>query len=77
MKTSTTYVSKITMYKSLIKPHFDYCASILFLANEQRLQKLQNKIMRNILGCNKYTPVKDMLAALNFQPIKHRVILTP
>jgi hypothetical protein len=41
--------SKILLYKSLVAPHFDYCSSILFLANTgqfQDMQKIQNKMMR-------------------------------
>jgi hypothetical protein len=41
--------SKITLYNAIIVSHFDYCSSILFLANESQLnelQKLQNRMMR-------------------------------
>lgn len=45
------------MYNSLIAPHFDYCASIVFLANKTQqkpMQILQNRdIMRLILRCDR------------------------
>jgi hypothetical protein len=71
-----TPACKITLYKSLISPHIDYCSSILFSAtNEQfgKLQKLQNKIMRLIIGCNRYTRINDMLSTLGWLNVKQRV----
>jgi hypothetical protein len=32
--------SKITLYKTIILPHLDYCSSILFLANNSELNYL-------------------------------------
>lgn len=69
--------SKIFLYKTLIAPHIDYCSSILFLASEtqlKRLQRLQNKQMRFILQCSKYTPSRIMLEALQWLSIKERII---
>ena len=31
-----TFDNKVMVYKTLIAPHFDYCASILFLASKQQ-----------------------------------------
>lgn len=42
---------KITIYRTIIEPHFTYCSSVLFMANVgemNRLQKMQNKCMRGI-----------------------------
>lgn len=69
--------SKITIYKSMISPHFDYCASLLFLANDGdliQLQKLQNKIMRVILCCKRDTSTLWMLETLQWQSIRQRII---
>lgn len=66
----------IYLYKALISPHFDFCPSIIFLANEQqmsRLQKLQNKVMRLILQCNRRTPIRNMLGALQWLSVRQRV----
>lgn len=69
--------SIITVYKAIIAPHIDYCSSMLFMNTDSELSKLQvlqNKVMRLILKCSKYTHIKDMLSALNFQSVKQRII---
>lgn len=38
-----------------------------------RLQKLQNRAMRIILGCSRYTPIAHMLDCLNWMTIKQRI----
>lgn len=68
--------SKITIYKSIISPHIDYCSSLLFLSSEtqlKRLQKIQNKIMRVIIGCSRYTPILSMLETLKWLSVKQRI----
>lgn len=70
--------AKITVYKTLIAPHFNYCASILFLCNEgdiSKLQKQQNRALRIILKCSKYTRVKDMLDTLDWLSIRQTITL--
>jgi hypothetical protein len=64
------------LYKSIVAPHFDYCSSILFLANEgqfQEMQRVQNKMMRIILRCSRETRIIDMLSTLYWMTIKQRV----
>lgn len=68
--------AKILVYKSIISPHFDYCASILFLCNESdinRLQKQQNRAMKIILQCSRFTTIKLMLDTLQWLSIKQRI----
>jgi hypothetical protein len=68
--------SKITLYNAIIVPHFDYCSSILFLANESQLnelQKLQNRMMRTILKCRLDTSIRQMLDSLNFLSVRQRI----
>lgn len=68
--------TSITIYKSIIQPHFDYCASILnFLDNNsiEVFQKLQNRGMRVILRCNRYTPIRTMLNVLDWLSVKQRL----
>lgn len=53
--------TRVLLYKSLISPHIEYCSTILFNLNQNeicKIQKLQNKAMRIILKCNRYTPIK-------------------
>lgn len=77
LKSQLTFWSKVFLYKSLIAPQLDYCSSVLFLASDthlRRLQKLQNKFMRFILNCSKYTPIRTMLDTLQWQSVKQRII---
>lgn len=67
------FQNRLTLYKSIISPHFDYCATILFLGKEADLDKLQiqqNRAMRIILRGNS---IKDMLKALNFLDVRQRI----
>lgn len=69
--------TKLTIYKTIIAPHFEYCSTLLINMNDysmQMLQRAQNRAMRAILGCNRYTPVKDMLDALCFLNVKQRMV---
>lgn len=55
---------KIAIYRSIIEPHFNYCSSVLFLSSEsdlKRLQKLQNKCLKNIIRMKITTSQKDLL----------------
>ena len=70
--------TKMTLYKSLIAPHFEYCSTVLITANRGQIDKLQiqqNRAMRFILGCDKYTSIRLMLDTLNFLSIEQRVHL--
>lgn len=68
---------RITIYKSIIAPHFEYCSSILSTSNVgefSRLQKLQNRAMRIVLRCKKRTHVQDMMDALQWLSVKQRIM---
>lgn len=63
----------VLIFNTIIKPHFVYCSSVLYLLNEEcmeRLQKLQNRSMRCILKCNKYTRIADMLDVLQWLNVR-------
>lgn len=67
---------RCVIYKSMVAPLFEYCASILVdlsITNLQQLQKLQNQGMRIILRCNRRVRILDMLEALCFMSIKERI----
>jgi hypothetical protein len=60
------------IYNTIIRPHYQYCCTILYLLNDtqkKRLQILQNKAMRVILKCNRYTPINLMLKTLKWLSI--------
>jgi len=56
--------TKCIIYKIIIGLHFEYCATLLIGMRETQiiqLQKVQNRAMRIILQCDRYTKVEDML----------------
>src|SRR5436190_4025821 len=68
--------TRCIVYKSIIAPHFEYCATILAGMVETQLTKLQvaqNRAMRVILQCDRYTKVEIMLHALQFMSIRQRL----
>lgn len=69
--------TRILLYKSLIAPHIDFCTSLLLnvcKGKVQNLQKIQNKAMRNILKCNKFTPITMMNEVLGFMNVQQRIV---
>lgn len=71
------YLSSVNIYKTIIAPHFDYCATILFMSGKEeldRMQKLQNRAMRVILKVNKYSKISEMLDTLHFMNVKQRIV---
>ena len=70
--------SAIKVFNVTVKPHFEYCASLLYLCNitqKTRLQKLQNKAMRTILKCDRYSSITSMLESLNWLNINQRLYM--
>ena len=73
LSASLTQWSKLTVFNTLVLPHFIFSSSILYLANKNdinRLQKLQNRAMRIILGERRDTPIRDMLARLDWLSVE-------
>lgn len=71
----TLYTRK-TIYNTIIKPHFEYCSSILYMCNDtsiSKLQLLQNRCMRFILKCNRYTSINTMQCTLNWFSVKENI----
>lgn len=74
------YVSSYTMvtvYKSIIAPHFEYCNTIMLNFSENSMsvmQKAQNRAMRAILRCNRFISIRQMLDALSFMTAKERML---
>lgn len=70
--------SKIMLYKAIVASHFEYCPSVLFLANrrqKRRMQKIQNKSMRLILGCHRTTSSATMRECLQWMNVEERIIV--
>lgn len=70
-------LSKRMVYNSIIYPQFSYCISLLSYCNKEdihRIQILQNRAMRVLLGCNRYTPVRVMCCELGFLNVDQLVL---
>lgn len=68
--------AKLTVYKTIIAPHFYFCSTLLFLMNNsdiETLQKKQNRALRIILGCNRYTKRVDMLNCTNLLSVRQTI----
>lgn len=68
--------SKLTFYKTIVGPHLDYCATVLFLLTDTQideLQKIQNKVMRVLLKAKRETHIKDMLEELDILSVDQRI----
>lgn len=64
------------VYKTIIAPHFQYCATLLIDMRKtllSKLQKAQNRAMRIILQSDRHTKVEGMPQALQFISIKQRL----
>ena len=62
----------------MIKPHFEYCSSILYICSNSellKLQRLQNKSMRIILKCSRFTSIRTMLEMLQWMNVKQRIFV--
>lgn len=79
LRNKVTILTAINIYNTMIKPHFEYGSTVLYtccsLQQQARLQKLQNKAMRSILKCNRFTSIRYMLDALKWLDIKQRLQL--
>lgn len=68
---------KLNLYKSIIQPHFTYCSSVLFLCNNTdilRLQKMQDKCMRNILRAKRETKTIELLDSLKLMSVNELIV---
>ena len=64
------------VYKTIVLPHLEFCSTILYLANKtdlQKMQKIQNRAMRIIIGVGRYTSINLMLSTLNFVSIEEHI----
>ena len=67
--------TKILLYKSIIALHLKFCSTVLLNIDQgqmQQFQKIQNRTMRVILKCNKYTPIIMVLDVLKFMNVKQQ-----
>ena len=65
----------ISVYNALIRPHFDYCSEVwdtLRNGLSNRLQKLQNRAARVVLGMSNDIPGSEALDMLGWEPLETR-----
>ena len=68
--------TKKLVFNTIILPHFNYCSALLISCTQEdiyRLQLQQNKAMRIILSCNRYTPIEYMLKSLNWLSVEKNI----
>lgn len=65
--------SKLLVYKTIVLPHLNYCATVLYLLNNTEIgniQRKQNRAMRAILKCDRFTSIKEMLKETQLLSVK-------
>lgn len=68
--------TKLLIYKTIVLPHFNYCSTILYMFNKGdvgSIQRKQNQALRCILGCGRYSRIRDMLELTNLLSIKQNI----
>ena len=78
ISTDISFFARKTIYQTIIQPHFDYCATLLYLFDKnkmQSLQKLQNRGLRIILKCNRFSAIRTMHDSLNYLYVENRLYL--
>ena len=75
MKAFVPQSTLISVYNSIILPHFDYCSLVWDIGNAyslEKLQKLQNRVARVITGKSYDVRSKDILEELSWQSLMER-----
>ena len=68
--------SRITLYNTIVLPHFDYCTTIWDMSSSKqinRLQILQNRGMKIVLQCHRRTHICDRLSKLKWLNVRQRL----
>lgn len=69
--------TKLMLYNSIAGPHLEFCSTIFYnLPNYiiHEFQIIQNRAMRGILECNRYTPINLMLNVLCMFSVKQKIV---
>ena len=70
--------TRIKVYRTIISPSFSYCPTILYFGTQEnidKLQLLQNRCLRIILKCDRYTSISNMLECLGLMNVKQFLFL--
>jgi hypothetical protein len=71
--------TKTLIYNCMVAPHFEYCASVMWGANNvsiAKLQILQHRGMRTILNMRMKTPIVNLFCRLEWLDIKQKIALS-
>ena len=69
---------KSIIRRSMYLPSFSYCPTILYFGTQEnidKLQLLQNRCLRIILKCDRYTSISNMRECLGLMNVKHFLFL--
>lgn len=70
--------TKLSIYKAIILPHIDYCGTLLWGMDKKSLkkfQKLQSRILKAILKCDRFTPTAEVLGRVQMLSVQQRITL--
>ena len=68
----------IHLYRSIIRPIFDYASICIINAAEVHLDKiqlLQNQALRVVMNCPRYVSIKDLHDCTGSYPVKSHLIM--
>ena len=67
--------TSVMLYKTLILPYYDYCDFVYHCLSQKdchTLQKLQNCSLRQILKCDRLSPISDMHTVCEIEVLERR-----
>lgn len=71
--------TKLLLYNSIAAPHLSFCSTLLYglpACKIDQIQIVQNRAMRTVLKCNRYTPIATMLNVSNLLSVKENILVS-
>jgi hypothetical protein len=78
LRNSLSKMAKICIYNAIVRPHFNYCATVLHMIDQRyvyRLQLLQNRAIRIIYRGNRYSNIKRMMRELKWLDVRKGILM--
>ncbi|CAH8626797.1 unnamed protein product [Schistosoma haematobium] len=75
MKNFFTTEGKLTLYKICVRPTLEYCSFVfsnMNIADKIRVENVQRRFTRQLLGCNSNLDYTDRCKHLSLEPLWHR-----
>ncbi|CAH8452001.1 unnamed protein product, partial [Schistosoma intercalatum] len=76
MKNLFTTKGKLTLYKICVRPSLEYCSFVLSnmnIADKIRVEDVQIRFTRQLLGCNSNLHYTDRCKHLSLEPLWHPI----